>query len=266
MTGQANRSAGALKATAPAVYRPCPPPEHTGGPSATIIPHAVTHGAHMARASVQASPVSHGLVPSAYPVAPAVQPRNTAHILQRAAAPRALGLPSQFGPPVYKPAPGVRYARVVQTMPLGFGANRHALSGGGAGDVYGRRAVAIPPRLMPVAPVAAPPPLTTFPASKTDFTASEIETLFSEGQLVLGAPNRYNSWNVDGPSYSQNYSYALSYNSRVIAVLHIHYNTNNASDVKTAGTGLVKIKKSDFGATLAYDASAGLKAAARAKH
>lgn len=85
--------------------------------------------------------------------------------------------------------------------------------------------------------------------------------------MTLGAPARYESWNVDGASYSQNYAYNLTYNGKVIGVLHIHYNTNNASDIKTATIGLVKIKRTHMSRdVLAYGASSGLIAAGRAKH
>lgn len=258
----ANRSKGMPKAAAPPVYRPCSPAQRTGNPGATPPAVAFGHGTHIPGSVVGKPPIGHSSIRTACSAAPATGLKNATNILQRAAAPRSVTAPTPFGPPVYKPAPSLRNVRVVQLALGGAwgGVGRHlAALSGSAGDVF-RNSGAVPPPLPPA-------PLTTFPASKTDFTAGEIETLFAEGQLTLGAPARYDSLNLDGVSYSQNYSYTLSYAGRVISVLHIHYDTNNPSDVRTATIGLVKIKKGHWDrAVVAYAASAGLIAAARAKH
>lgn len=118
---------------------------------------------------------------------------------------------------------------------------------------------AIQPALNPLAP-------SFFPSTHA-FSAAEVETVFQEGQLALGAPRRFDALFLEGTAYSQNYAYDLTYNGRVIAVLHVHYNTNTASEVRnTATVGASKIKASDFGATLSYNPSPGLIAAARALH
>ena len=111
-----------------------------------------------------------------------------------------------------------------------------------------------------------PNALSFFPSTHV-FSAAEVESLFAEGQITIGAPHRYDAIFLEGTAYSQNYSYTLSYNGRVIAVLHIHYNTNTASEVRnTAVVGLSKIKSPDHVSTLSYGASLALINAARALH
>lgn len=283
--GKASGSNGTLSVTAPPVYRPCPPPQlkNSGHPTAMTTGSVVGHDRTILRATVPGSGTTNRFSPPSGLIAPEPRFPKAPNILQRTAAPSVAGAPAKTAPPVYKPLTGFPCGRAVQPALWGFGAGRH-LAGlsGSAGDLYGNRNVApvAPPALPVDIPVAPPPPrlaivpvfpqprpLTTFPDSKTNFTAGEIETLFSEGQLTLGAPRRYDAINFGGPNYSQNYAYDLIYRSRVIGVLHIHYDTNTPADVKTASIGLEKIKKTDRDReVLAYGASKGLRAAARAKH
>jgi hypothetical protein len=104
-----------------------------------------------------------------------------------------------------------------------------------------------------------------FPSNHT-YTESDIATLWNEGSLTLGAPVRFDSMNADGPDYSENYSYSLTYKGRAIAVLHIHYNSNDSTSLRTAQIGQVKLKQSDWGSLLDRGAPATMIAAARAKH
>lgn len=261
-----NQSRGMMKVAAPLIYKPFHPPQPTGCPGATTT--RVGHGVYVPQPFVQRSPVTNPFIRTAHSAPPVFRPPNTASILQRTAVPKSAGATRQSGPPVYKVASNSPSARVVQPSLWGLrgGESRHAAAlSGSAGDIRGNHLVAIAPVIQ--APVVAPLPRTSFPASKTDFTASEIETLFSEGQLTLGVPRIFPSLFLEGRSYSQNYAYDLSYNGKVIGVLHVHYNTDNPSEVKTAYVGLSKIKKADRDRVpLAYSASSGLIAAARTKH
>lgn len=110
---------------------------------------------------------------------------------------------------------------------------------------------------------AAAAPFVPAPA---EFLAADIVSYWNRGLLTLGAPARYDSFNADGHSYTQNYSYSLTYLGRQIGVLHVHYNTDDPAAVSTAVIGQIKLKRSDFGALLDRGAPAGMIATARAKH
>ena len=143
----------------------------------------------------------------------------------------------------------------------------------------GGTAPAPPPVHWPRPPAGPSPPAvqraaakaSTLTAGATAFNPTPVPTTPAgvaavSDRLVLGQPRPYGAG-----TYSQNYAYNLYLGSTLVGVLHIHYDTNDPSDIgRSAGwdkVGLAKIKKSDLDrAGESYVNSTGLLARARAMH
>lgn len=80
------------------------------------------------------------------------------------------------------------------------------------------------------------------------FTAKDIDDLAKDDHLTLGnaRPMGVNVNLEKGTSYSQNYAFDLIFKNKTIAVMHLHFNTDDRTKVSRANLGASDLKESDY--------------------